>query len=409
MAIASVSSPILPVKTSSVHKSTPILPEGLTLIPISKLDLRSDGEIISQLKTYIPVTAEKNVWAYWNTGFDNMAPWVQRSVINWVRRLGSSWTVRVLDSVEGSPVHISKFVDDSHFPAAFNENRMTGPHVGPHSGDLVRLPLLYMYGGVWIDAGMFLFRDIDEICWDAIEDPESPYEIAGFIIEIRPNVQTMLNGFIAAKKDNAFIKRWHEIYVALWEGVTESKGFHKNPLLAHLPLLNPPVDKLNCPDLNLAMEDFSDYLAHFMCFERLRKLVDPADGFDGPAYFREKMFFLPTMKEMWYIQEVTGWSGTKQFDLLSAKRDSGNTEAELFANNLLANTSTMKLSHGPPGALASFLADIWDLEENKNKDIEVGTYAEFLRYGSVHFKQTRTLEPVRVEVTDEEVLIVGVL
>lgn len=393
---------------------------GLVYIPESKLDLRSDVEIAAELKSFREVTSsDKNVWAFWNTGFDAMAPWTQRNVINWVRRLGPSWTVRVLDKVPGSPVHISNFIPAEQLPEAFNAGTMTGPNVGPHSGDMVRLPLLYLYGGVWLDVGMMLFRHLDDICWNAIEDSSNCYEMAGMSIEINPGATNMLNGFIATKRGNGFIKRWHDIYMELWkDGRTEQTGLHKHPLLTHLPILYAPTNHLNLPGaLKIGPEDFTDYLGHFQCFERLRKLVDPVDGFDGPRYHREKIFMLPAMTETWKFQLLTAWNGKKQFELLSTKKDikddSEKTElydeANSFVLDLLANTSTMKLSHGPPGALDSFLADIWDHKENHDKDIEPGTFAAFLRYGSVHFHQTRLLHPTPVPLSTEKSFRISVL
>lgn len=392
------------------------VPAGLKLIDPSKLDLRSDDEIAAWLQEPHPITSDKNVWAFWHAGYTKMAPWVQRNIINWVRRLGPEWTVHLLDRVPGSKTNVSHLVESSYFPEAFNNNTMDGPTAGAHSGDLVRLPLLWKYGGVWIDAGTFLFRHIEDICWKEIENPASPIEMAGFVIEMRPGIDCMLNGFIAAKRGNPFIKRWHDIYVALWEGKTNAQGFHKHPLLRHLPLLCPPVDRLNCPNLNLMMEAFSDYLAAFMCFERLRKLIDPADGFNGPEYYSNHMLLLPALQETYYFQQQTNWSGTRQFELLTAKRTGEGVvkdeiwqAAEAFVTDALTNTSTMKLSHGPPGALDSFLADLWDSPEHQEKDRVEGTFAAYLRYGSVHFDQTRAMKPIKMGWPTEEVLTCGVL
>ncbi|KAI2636617.1 capsular polysaccharide synthesis protein-domain-containing protein [Xylaria nigripes] len=394
----------------------PSLPPGLKAIESHKLDLRSDEEIATWLQKPHPITSEKNVWAFWHSGYANMKPWVRRNIINWVRRLGSDWTVHLLDHVPGSETNIYKYVESSYFPDAFNNNTMDGPYVGQHSGDLIRLPLLYKYGGVWIDAGTLLFRHLDDICWKQIEDPSTPYEMAGFVIELRPNVDCMLNGFIAAKRGNPFIKRWHDIYAALWEGKTNSTGFHKNPLLRHLPLLCPPVDKLNCPDINMLMEGFNDYLAAFMCFERLRKLIDPTDGFNGPEYYSKHMLLFPALQETYRLNQQTRWSGTYQFELLSAKRtgegvvrDETWQTAEELVMDALANTSTMKLSQGAVGALDSFLATLWDREENQDKDHAEGTFAAYLRYGSVHFEQTREMVPIKMGWPTEEVLTAGVL
>ncbi|TGJ75552.1 hypothetical protein E0Z10_g10981 [Xylaria hypoxylon] len=393
------------------------VPPGLKLIDLNKFDLRSDEEIAIWLQKPHPITSDKNVWAFWNSGYTNMPPWVQRNIINWVRRLGPEWTVHLLDNVPCSETNVTRYVESSYFPDAFNNNTMDGPSVGPHSGDLVRLPLIWKYGGVWIDAGTFLFRSIDDICWNQIEDPATPYEVAGFVIEMRPGVDCMLNGFVAAKRKNPFIKRWHDIYLALWEeGVTNAQGFHKHPLLRHLPLFCPPVDKLNCPNLNVMMEAFSDYMAAFMCFDRLRKLIDPADGFNGPEYYSKHMLLFPALQETYYFQQQTNWSGTRQFELLAARRtgegvvkDEGWQAAENFVIDALANTSTMKLSHGPPGALDSFLADLWDSKEHQEKDNIDDTFAAYLRYGSVHFEQTRAMIPMKMGWPTEEVLICGVL
>lgn len=392
-------------------------PPGLRLIDPDKLDRRSDAEIAAWLQQPHPITSDKNVWAFWHSGWQNLTPWVQRNLISWVRRLGPSWTVHLLDRVPGSSTNVSHYVESSYFPEAFNNNTMDGPSVGPHSGDLVRLPLIWKYGGVWIDAGTLLFRHIDDICWNEIEDPATPYEMAGFVIEMRPGIDCMLNGFIASKRGNPFIQRWHSIYSALWEeGVTNAQGFHKHPLLRHLPLLCPPVEKLNCPNLNMLMEGFSDYLAAFMCFERLRKLVDPSDGFNGPEYYSNHMLLFPALQETYYFQQQTNWSGTRQFELLSAKRsgegvvkDEKWQAAEDFVTDALANTSTMKLSHGPAGALESFLADIWDSKEHQDKDIIEDTFAAYLRHGSIMFNQTRKMVPVKMGYPTEEVLNCGVL
>ena len=129
------------------------------------------------------------------------------------------------------------------------------------------------------------------------------------------------------------------------------------------------------------------------------------------------MLLVPAMQETWYFQNVTGWSGDKQFELLSTKRegegvvhDERYKDAEGFVLDMLANTSTMKLSHGPPGALSAILADLWDDPKNHHMDNEPGTFAEFLRYGSVHYNQMRrVLELLKIAPTTEEVLHVGVL
>lgn len=72
------------------------------MVPLRHIDNRSDEEIAQALHLPGPVTSQRNVRAFWGTGFQTMRKWNQRNVINWVRMLGPEWTVHVLDTVEGS-------------------------------------------------------------------------------------------------------------------------------------------------------------------------------------------------------------------------------------------------------------------------------------------------------------------
>jgi Capsular polysaccharide synthesis protein len=390
------------------------LPHGLVPISPIRTDLRTDAEISTWLSTRHAVTSDKNIWAFWHSGFLSMRPWCRRNIINWVRRLGPDWTVHVVDCVPGSETNVRHFVPDEYLPDAFLNGIMDGPSVGPHSGDIVRLPLLWLYGGVWLDAGTLLFRHVDDICWRQMEDPNTPFEMAGFVLSLRPDEDAMINGFIASKRNNPFIKRWHDIYAAMWAGgVTNADGFHKHPLLRHLPLLNPPLSKSNLK-LDVTMESFTDYLAHFVAFERLRKLIDPSDGFNGPEYYRKHILFAKAMEETFYVQPKTKWSGPLQFSYLTTRRtgeaedEEKRREARDFVHDALANSSTMKLSHGHPGG-KDFLADLWDQPENEDADCRPGTFAEYLRWGSVHLDQTREMVPYKIDNSKEKVYHIGVL
>lgn len=382
-------------------------PEGFS--ENGSLDSRSDDEIIFALNSYQPVVGDQNVWTFWNSGWDRLVPWCQRSIINWVRRLGPQWTVRVLDNVPGSPNHLSSYVPTHYFPTAFNEGTITGPP--QHISDLARLPLLYIHGGVWMDAGMILLRHLDDICWRIIVDPSNTYEMAGFLMPLRPEAGTMLNGFIATKRGNEMVRRWHDVYYSLWKGKTSAEGFSKSPLLAHLPPLQVQHHQLNCPPLLIPTEALGDYLAHFLAFERLQHLRDPHDGFDGADYFTRKVFLLRAEDHLYYAQRITGWDGRKQYNLLNTKiapDAEGYKEAKDFVDSTLREAVMMKLSHGPPCGLEN-LASIWDEEEHSEDDVATGSFAAYLRYGSVHWSPERAeVSPIRLARTTQT-YVAGVL
>jgi len=383
----------------------------LVMIPPSQCDSRSDEEIILTLVRYQPIVSEKNLWTFWDTGFWEMRPYVRRNIIEWVRRLGPDWRVRVLDHVDGSPLNISTFLPDTEFHEAFNNRTMTGPYVGAHSGDVVRLPLLYHYGGVWMDAGTMLFRHIDKICWDVLEDPTSRFKIAGIAPGTEPENDVVMNGFIAAKKGNGFIKRWHDVYLEIWKGRTDCIGLQNHPLLRQ-------VKKVEVPEsmqIKFGIDNslMNDYVAHALAFKRIRMLQDPADGFNGPEYWQNHAFVLP-VEETFLAQLMCGFDGQRQFNLLSQPREGVDHKdrdraAENLVQELLSFASTMKLSHGLKNNKLVHLSKLWDLPENADADIEPGTFAAYLRWGSIHLEQTRDLQPLPVNCGRKQVLRAGVL
>ena len=386
---------------------------------LATLDHSSDAQIIQELLQYKPVTnSEKNVWAFWDKGFSNCPPWCQRNVISWVQRLGPSWTVRVLDNVEGSPNHISKFVDESFFPESFNQRRLDDPQPGAHISDLLRLPLLYLYGGVWLDVAFFLFRGLDGLCWDLLADPAQPYEMAGFRIAFNPERTALFNGFIAARKGNRCIKLWHDTFLQVWRGRNTTVGMHKDRLLQHLPRYEAPsIPGRKAPPFQY--EQYVDYVTQIFCLERLRHLRDPktaaaADGegeggaWDGPAYFKSHVLLYDCVQEVYWAQRITMWSGRKQFELLSTSTaPEGNEryeEAKQFVDGVLSMSSTTKFSRSLNNPGIEYLANIWNQPENEGADCKDGTFAAYLRWASVHFEPKRQLAPLEMPVCQEAIL-----
>ena len=430
--------------TTSAFESWPVKP-GLKVIPESRLDNRSDEEIVSSLQEYRPVTSEKNVWAFWHSGFANSPRWVQRTVINWVRRL-PTWSVHVLDSIPGSPLHFHRYIPPALLPDALNNKTMTGPYVGPHSADLIRLPLIYLHGGVWMDCGTLLFRDLDDICWSRLEDPESPYELAGFTFQLGGGKgRTWMNSFIAARKGNPFVKRWHHIFLEVWKGVSESKGMHAHPLFKCLPLPGETQDPQiqnhkiephskgaeSQPQLNQCeskppwsdesgmetLKDLADYGAQFSCFKRLSLLEDPSDGFNGSEYLDAHALLFDAMQELLLAQQLTGWDGVQQFQHLATKilpdqegiRDPRYVEAEKFAESLVRDSCQMKISHGIKSVPCVMLGVVWERPGNEDADWAEGTFAAYLRYASVFLEQTRVMRPEKMGHPNGKILRLGVL
>ncbi|KAL2428335.1 putative glycosyltransferase FCK3 [Exophiala dermatitidis] len=348
---------------------------------VDALDKRSDEDILRSLETHRPVTSEKNIWAFWDKGFRSMPGWCQRNVINWVRLCGPSWTVRVLDAIPDSPNYALNYVSADLLPQSFVNGTMTGVYVGPHSSDFLRGACLYTHGGVYMDVGIILTRDLDRICWNQLADPNSPYEVSAPIMF----GTIMANHFVASRKGDPFIKGWHDIFVHLWKGRQNHEGIIQDPLVS-FALKNTFKEaeeaKFNW-DFSVEPQTVFEYIAQVLSWMRLCMLESTGTGddsnnntFSGTEYWLNKVLIFNALQEDWGAEATIGFGEQILFDALATKFDA-------------PRGFRRKITHGKNLTKTPALGALWDEETNKDKDHEPGTFAELLRYGSVHFEQTR--------------------
>ncbi|KAF5251852.1 hypothetical protein FANTH_3034 [Fusarium anthophilum] len=396
----SLTSTLLPTSTTTTSAmgefTIPKCATGLREIDPSLLDLRPDSEIIAQLQTYQPITSEKNVWAVWDKGFYAMYPSHQRTVINWVRRLGPSWTVRLVDFVEGSPNNIFKYVGKDWFPETFVNKTMDGKHAPQHAADLARLPLIYEHGGVWMDVSNMLHIHLDTLFWDYISSPDTPYEMAAWIItgQIRAKWGDLGNFMFAARKNCEFIKNWHEGYKELWKGRTNVDGFHKHPLIAEIGL----AEGLANPEDENQIYYMTDYVSQMVIGDRTRNLVDVTTGFNGREFWENKVFMVEGIRNGILGALKTNLDGQKQADYFLTPLDESDLdkriEAEAFMVEMLEESHMYKMYHNSMGDRPA-LGDLIKKKENYDITYCPGTFGELYRYGTVHWEPTR--EVVRLE------------
>ncbi|KAF8206170.1 hypothetical protein K438DRAFT_1816717 [Mycena galopus ATCC 62051] len=336
---------------------------------VDVLDARTDEEILHAVTQYAPVTSEKNIWAFWDSGARNMPGWCQRNVTDWVRICGPEWTVRVLDNVPDSPNYALKYIARALLPDAFVERKMDGPHAGPHSADFLRCACLYEHGGAYMDVSNILFRDMDRYCWDQIADPP-----------------TITNHFAAARKGDPFIKRWHDLFTHLWQGRTNHQGLLDSPLLAFSAA--PNLDEIRTSkfkwDINDDPKTSMEYITQILCWTRLTVLEDAGDGFSCSDYWQNNVLCIDVLEENWGAEAVVGFAGGGAviFEPLSMKRDGDKSSDKYKGRRSWFN-------HGKGLTKKVLLGILWGMKENEDKDREPGTFAELLRYGSVHFRQKR--------------------
>ncbi|KAL2865895.1 uncharacterized protein BJX67DRAFT_372825 [Aspergillus lucknowensis] len=364
------------------------------LEPTEPLDTRTDEEILASLSEHRPVTSEKNIWAYWHAGVKAMPKWCQRNVIDWHRICGRSWTIRVLDTVLDSPNHALKYIPENLLPETFVKGTMEGQYVGPHSADFLRGACLYLYGGVFMDVSIILIRSLDRVCWSALEDPATPYTIS------TPMMYDayMANHFVAARKGDAFIKHWHELFMHVWKDRTSYEGLCQNPLFAFMMDEGFAESQEHGFDWEFVVSPMTvfEYITQVIVWKRLAMLEDTGgdDGFDGVRYVREKILWFDALTEDWGMEAKIGFKGEDAFNLLKTPLDA-DPDSEEYKKaydvvwHSLTSCSMEKVTHGKNLTKTLALGSLWDNQEKEGVDIEKGTFAALLRYGATRFRQTR--------------------
>jgi hypothetical protein len=356
-------------------------------------DRRSESEILKSLGEFQEVTSEKNVWCYWHSGLENVPAWCKRNIVDWVRINGPSWTVRVLDTAPGSPNHILKYVPAEMLPETLIKGTMDGPYKGPHAADMLRGACLYLHGGVYMDVGIMLVRELDRIGWNQLEDSNNPRQVCiPWYYDTFP-----ANHWIAARKGDPFIKRWHDLFVHVWKDRTNYNGLGAHPLMAFAMNMDfsESQQKGFAWEFIVSPEVVFQYITQCLSWARVSMLEEPGEGgFNGAEYQRDHILWYYALPECWPAETVVGFTGQALFDALATRLDA-DPECKEYKTAyklvwlMLTSASMQKITHGKSLTKTPALGLLWDLPENEGKDIEPGTFAELLRYGTTHFQQTR--------------------
>ena len=188
----------------------------------------------------------------------------------------------------------------------------------------------------------------------------------------------------------------HDLFVYLWKDRTNSDGILENPLVSfgkETKFEDSQAGNFHW-ELKVEPQTVMEYIGQVLAWLRLCMLDDPTDGFNGAEYYATKVLLFDALSEDWGAEERIGFSGQDLFDVLATRRDA-DPESEEYRKayatvwGLLTRSSMQKITHGKDLTKDLALGVLWDMEENEGKDNAPGTFAELLRYGSVHFEQQR--------------------
>lgn len=187
----------------------------------------AEGSIVSQkpLPKKNILNSEKIIWQYWGQGLsaEKLPEVVQKCFESVDKYKGDYQIIRLCDD---------NLVDYLELPTSILSKYKNGIIGKAHFSDLLRLALLTSYGGVWLDATVFLTAPLTDYCssqdWfmfqrdDAQEDKKAWSRTYAYYFGWHEKFKVrLLNSVIFAKKDSQVINDLYSLLLYFWN--TEDK------------------------------------------------------------------------------------------------------------------------------------------------------------------------------------------
>ena len=387
------------------------VPAGLHAIPNYLLDLRPDSEVDHDLLHPKPVSDEKNIWFFWHSGYTHIHPYSQRNIRAWHRRFSKQgWTIRVLDRIPSSPLNVANFLDISDpgiFPRTFVDGTIGGDYAPQHTSDLVRLPLLLKFGGVYADVGMMQIGDLNRLWGETVGNPASRFEVLSYNVG-GVEGRNLTNYFLASGRNNPLFARSHQLLLTLWAadgGKTSTEGMHSSPLLRGVPLMRWSVTGEEEGRLD-RRRLLTDYIIQSQAMGLVMGLVDEEDGWNGPKYVAEHVYGIEYVEGSQLINDMSAYDGEKAFDLMSLSlpkegevETAEQKQAREIVETCLQKSFGFKLAHGlVVRVFGDTLGSLW--RKYVGSDDVPGTYAHWFRHGTTYWNPDGIPPPLDFKVIE---------
>ena len=387
------------------------VPAGLHAIPNYLLDLRPDSEVDHDLLHPKPVSDEKNIWFFWHSGYTHIHPYSQRNIRAWHRRFSKQgWTIRVLDRIPSSPLNVANFLDISDpgiFPRTFVDGTIGGDYAPQHTSDLVRLPLLLKFGGVYADVGMMQIGDLNRLWGETVGNPASRFEVLSYNVG-GVEGRNLTNYFLASGRNNPLFARSHQLLLTLWAadgGKTSTEGMHSSPLLRGVPLMRWSVTGEEEGRLD-RRRLLTDYIIQSQAMGLVMGLVDEEDGWNGPKYVAEHVYGIEYVEGSQLINDMSAYDGEKAFDLMSLSlpkegevETAEQKQAREIVETCLQKSFGFKLAHGlVVRVFGDTLGSLW--RKYVGSDDVPGTYAHWFRHGTMYWNPDGIPPPLYFKVIE---------
>ncbi|MBX1885953.1 capsular polysaccharide synthesis protein [Campylobacter peloridis] len=167
---------------------------------------------------------EKIIWQFWYQGLDNAPKIIQKCIESIQYHMKDEYKIIIL-----TKENLKDYIDFPEFVYSKLENNTFGEKTITFFSDLLRVSLLSIYGGIWIDAAMFLsdkiqnnlleqdffvFHRSKEKPMDHLKWTNYNYYYFFWDDNFKVNI---LNGFIISKKGHKLTNTLMNILLEYWE------------------------------------------------------------------------------------------------------------------------------------------------------------------------------------------------
>lgn len=200
----------------------------------------------------------------------------------------------------------------------------------------------------------------------------------------------------------------HDFFTQLWKDRTNPGGIIQNPLVDFAKHSSFEDSEAMNYKWEFKVEPVTvfEYIGQVLAWMRVSMIEEPNGGFNGAEYYATKVLLFDSLSEDWGAEATIGFKGQDLFDVLATKLDA-DPDSEEYKRaykciwRLLTKSSMQKITHGENLTKGEAVGVILDKKENEGKDVEPGSFAELLRYGSVHFRQERKIDYVQAKKPEE--------
>jgi hypothetical protein len=150
----------------------------------------------------------KTIFIYWHSGFINAPDVVKKCLLSWKIK-NIDWKIIELDDN-----NLCQYISKNDIDIELSSKNITKTSYS----DIIRIILLYKYGGCWCDSTTFCMKSLDDWLENNIQN--------GFFAFDKPSNENLLSSwFIYSEKSNYITSEWKRETEKYWKENNETNEY----------------------------------------------------------------------------------------------------------------------------------------------------------------------------------------